>query len=297
MSADPANPSPALPAADLPLSGPPAIPDLRLDPDASPGETSAGPPPFSTSAQVDASTDASAIEPSIPTPVKTHAQRIIERRERVEKEFREVKSIGAFYAALLLPLLVIVGWIRHFGGDLVAAELWGGAVFYTTILLSAWMWRHELAGKFCWPRAAGKRMWAVVALTPIATVGSATLSLYVAEQVGWPVLDCTDGFVGVWPLWSIYAWTAILPAFFEEIAFRGLLFAKLQRVMTVAQATWVSAILFGIVHFSVMGLAVFLVPLALVAAWLTRRTHSLWPAMIIHFVHNAAIVTLELVAT
>ncbi len=59
---------------------------------------------------------------------------------------------------------------------------------------------------------------------------------------------------------------------------------------------WVSSILFGVLHFNVLGMAMFLVPLALVAAYVTRRMQSLVPAFYIHFTHNAGIVVFELVA-
>jgi uncharacterized protein len=84
----------------------------------------------------------------------------------------------------------------------------------------------------------------------------------------------------------------VLPPIFEEIAFRGVLLSKLRRLTGSAQAIWASALLFGLLHFSVLSMAAFLVPLAVVAGYLTRRTGSLFPAIAIHAIHNAGAVLL-----
>ena len=52
--------------------------------------------------------------------------------------------------------------------------------------------------------------------------------------------------------------------------------------------------LFGGVHFSVLSMVVFLVPLGAVAGHLTRRTGSLLPAIWIHAAHNLGVLVIEL---
>jgi membrane protease YdiL (CAAX protease family) len=63
---------------------------------------------------------------------------------------------------------------------------------------------------------------------------------------------------------------------------------------TAPQAIWVTATLFGVLHFSVLGMLVFLVPLAAVAGYLTRETKSLLPAIAIHAAHSAGVLILDL---
>ena len=50
-----------------------------------------------------------------PPPI-SEAERFIARREKFEQEFEGVRQIGFFYAAMLVPLLVIIGWGYHVGG-------------------------------------------------------------------------------------------------------------------------------------------------------------------------------------
>ena len=87
--------------------------------------------------------------------------------------------------------------------------------------------------------------------------------------------------------------TSMLPAVFEEIAFRGLILRKLLLVMSPPQSLLVTALLFAIIHFNVVGMVIFLVPLAYMAGWATEKTGSLLPAMAIHFLHNAGVLVLE----
>jgi membrane protease YdiL (CAAX protease family) len=235
------------------------------------------------------------IPPPSSPPGLSSAQRFNERRDQVEREFREVQRACVFYAALLVPLLGLHAWCFHReDADVVAAQVWISTLLYSVVVSFAWFWRHELRGRFAWPRAAKPWVWAAVVITPAVTVTSASIMVSLVRTWGWPAESATiDYLMAEWPEWAIYVWIAVLPAVFEETAFRGLMLGKLRHVMTPVQAIWVSSILFGILHFSIVGLAVFLVPLAWVAGWLTHRTGSLWPAVIIHFLHNAGIVTLE----
>lgn len=225
----------------------------------------------------------------------TEVERHIERRERLEREFLEVGRVGIFYAAMLGPILAMIGWVYHTRSDPWVAEYWGGGILYGVIAGFAWRARAELRGKFVWPKDAPLRIWAIVALTPVLTVVGAAGASYIWRSLHIGPLSRQALYSEEWSPWFCYLWVAVLPAFFEETAFRGILFEKLQRLMSARQAGWVTAIMFGVLHFNVLGLAVFLVPLALVAAWLTHRTRSLWPAILIHFMHNAAVLTLLLV--
>jgi len=235
--------------------------------------------------------------PQYGPPPLTESQRYLVRRDQIEREFLDVKRVCVFYAAMLVPLLIFTGWCYHTkAADTLTAELWLGGLLYLLITGFAWSWRDSLRGRFAWPRDAGRVVWAAVVVTPALTITSVCLSFHLMKNWGWPIADpLLEPMLGAgWPAILIYMWIAVMPACFEEIAFRGLVLGKLQRVMTPLQALWVTAILFGILHFTVLSLAVFLVPLALVAGRLTQRTGSLWPAMLIHFLHNAGIVTLEL---
>lgn len=85
-----------------------------------------------------------------------------------------------------------------------------------------------------------------------------------------------------------------LQAFTQELQFRGLLMGLLERVATPAVSNAVQAALFGLAHIAVQyaGPQPVFVPvtmaLGLLLGWITQRTRSLWPAIIIHAVADLA---------
>lgn len=79
---------------------------------------------------------------------------------------------------------------------------------------------------------------------------------------------------------------AVLPAIFEEIAFRGVLMPRLARATgNIHAAVWISAALFSAIHLQFFGF----IPRMLIGAglgYLVIHSGRLWPAMVAHFVNN-----------
>lgn len=71
----------------------------------------------------------------------------------------------------------------------------------------------------------------------------------------------------------------------EEILFRGYLLGKLRKFAPTWIAIVVSSLLFGLVHFN-PSVSVDTFVLGLVLAWMTVKTKSLWPAILIHMIKN-----------
>lgn len=87
------------------------------------------------------------------------------------------------------------------------------------------------------------------------------------------------------PLWQIILVAAVMPAICEELFFRGLLLGILRRNMTRQSLILTIGLLFGVFHLSMFrflptGL------LGILLAFLTLISGSIFPSMILHFVHN-----------
>ena len=85
--------------------------------------------------------------------------------------------------------------------------------------------------------------------------------------------------------------TAVVPAFAEEFAFRGILMGTLRRFGD-AFAIIASAIVFGAMHGNIVQVP-FAFILGLVFAYVDCKTNSILPSIIIHFVNNFYAVMLD----
>ncbi|MEE2904400.1 MAG: ABC transporter permease subunit/CPBP intramembrane protease [Myxococcota bacterium] len=94
------------------------------------------------------------------------------------------------------------------------------------------------------------------------------------------------------PLLALLFATALVPAIIEEITFRGVILGQLRARQGAITTIVIQAVLFGLVHgslyrfFPTAALGVLLG----VIAWKTR---SIWPGIVVHFLTNAILVTLE----
>lgn len=84
----------------------------------------------------------------------------------------------------------------------------------------------------------------------------------------------------------------VQPAIFEELAFRGVIFGALSRVLGGSEALLVSALMFAILHLSVPSIP-HLFLLGLILGWLRLRTGSIFPCVLLHFSHNLLVVASE----
>lgn len=79
---------------------------------------------------------------------------------------------------------------------------------------------------------------------------------------------------------------AVVPALFEEFAYRGVVMGLLIPKLGTPAAIFISALLFGVMHGNLRQIPfAFLAGLAL--GWVRAYTGSMWPSMLIHFASNA----------
>ena len=102
--------------------------------------------------------------------------------------------------------------------------------------------------------------------------------------------------IGAAPWWSVVLLMALVPAICEELAFRGFVFGGLVRERGKLRAVVVTAVMFGISH-GVLQQSIAATTMGLLLGWITLRTGSLLPCILIHFTNNALSVSLERIAT
>lgn len=96
-----------------------------------------------------------------------------------------------------------------------------------------------------------------------------------------------------------YGWSAVIlfvcvqPAIVEELAFRGVILGALRGVVGTRDAVVVSSLMFAFLHLGILSFPhLFLIGLML--GFLRVRSGSLYPCMLMHFLHNLLVVLSEL---
>ena len=79
---------------------------------------------------------------------------------------------------------------------------------------------------------------------------------------------------------------AILSPIMEELVFRGIVFGNMRKIMNVPQAVFLSALLFGLIHFNIVQF-VYAFLLGLVLAAFMYKSGHVYAAMIGHITANA----------
>lgn len=78
---------------------------------------------------------------------------------------------------------------------------------------------------------------------------------------------------------------AVFPALFEELAYRGFLMQKLLKVVDPKEATYITSILFFLVHFSMISFF-WMLPFAFLLGYVRMKTNTLWYGIAMHFFFN-----------
>jgi membrane protease YdiL (CAAX protease family) len=208
------------------------------------------------------------------------------------RSWAELRPALQFWLLLLASSLGAMIYVQASGDTSPRTDLAITVFDLVVIACFALPQRRDLAPLLD-PRRCSTRALALAALTAVVAGLVLTAWFWLAQHVFRvePILD--DFRKHDWPLWSAFVLTVVVPPVGEEIAFRGILFDRLQRVMTPKEAWLVQGILFGFLHLSpsVFPSHIFL---GLVLGWLRMRTGSLLPSMLVHALWNGWVLVGEL---
>ncbi|MGH8707731.1 MAG: lysostaphin resistance A-like protein [Burkholderiales bacterium] len=214
-------------------------------------------------------------------------------RSRFAEHWEELKRIGWLFGLLLATSLVygLASPSDTSPWPLVVAS----AIDALIVLVAAGLrWRKLLFLFRIHP--IGARRWMEILAVSLAFVGLMTLYFGLLERLGVPFSQATETLsVAGWPLWSMLVLVSLMPAFFEELAFRGVIQSSLERIFNARDAWLIQAALFSLLHLSpiifpshfVMGLCFGL---------MRMRSRSLYPGMLLHAAWNALVVFQEVPA-
>jgi uncharacterized protein len=144
-------------------------------------------------------------------------------------------------------------------------------------------------------RTVGAPRYWVIALAAVPlTVGLAEANVWVVQEtiggaaIANEAMYAAAGYSFVAAMLAI----AVQPALIEELAFRGVIFARLQPLLDGRTTVIVTAVMFMVVHLALLSL-VFLLSMGLLLGWLRLRSQSLYPGMVLHLLHNTTVLALS----
>jgi membrane protease YdiL (CAAX protease family) len=197
-----------------------------------------------------------------------------------------------FWAFGLVALYILGSYLVEDWTDYQAVLAWDAAFFILVVGVSI-SFSRSLGGALV-PRAITvDRLFtyliaqAVLSYVVIST-GPWLNRVFELEEVSYSAIFYTSPYPMLLALLS----TAVFPAVTEELAFRGVFFGQLQRLMGGASAAIVSAILFATVHFAMLSMY-WLLPAGLLFGWIRHREGHIWWGVLLHMSHNALVVWLE----
>lgn len=95
-----------------------------------------------------------------------------------------------------------------------------------------------------------------------------------------------------YPKLAMLFMVALMPAVFEELAYRGLILEGLFRIIDEKQAVFISAFLFAVIHMSFISFF-WLLPFAIWLGNVRWKENTIWYGVLIHFFFNATACLLE----
>jgi membrane protease YdiL (CAAX protease family) len=107
------------------------------------------------------------------------------------------------------------------------------------------------------------------------------------EPVQQQAVTSIQSVVEVWPQVYMAGAAVFLIPVAEELLFRGVLYPSFKQSFGRRRALWISAVLFGVVHFNLMTFLPLTV-LGLLLAWLYERTGNLLAPIVAHSAFNLA---------
>lgn len=209
---------------------------------------------------------------------------------RIHRQWTIVRNIIVFYAVYLgsiLPLFWLSGKDRIYGMMVISVVDVGIILGFRSLAGEslAHMWRFD------------RKIWGATAL------GLLLLPPLLAVNLGYHGLlkrlfdlhsEPISGRFSEFGLGMavVVFFVCLMPAVWEEVAFRGLILGRLQEVVHTREAVVLTSVLFAVIHAAPLSWG-YLFLLGAVMGVLRLYGRSLWPAAVFHFLHNLAVILLE----
>jgi membrane protease YdiL (CAAX protease family) len=206
-------------------------------------------------------------------------------------KWKEIKLIGWFFG-LLLSSFFVLGMIVKFNSTPWPEVIVSGIDALIVFAFVGFRYR-DILPLLKWPEFS---MRSVIELAVLSLSFIVLLNVYFTfiEWAGVPMARVAGTYQNAgWHVGSMFLLVSIMPAFVEELAFRGVIQSTLEKVFKEREAWLIQAALFSVLHISpIIFPSHFLMGLCF--GYMRLRTKSLYPGMALHAAWNAFVLGKEL---
>jgi membrane protease YdiL (CAAX protease family) len=212
-------------------------------------------------------------------------------RSRFIEHWGELQRVAWLFGLLLATSFVFgIGWRWTHSPWLEVIQAGVQAVIVVVAVLQ----RYPKLAFLFQPRPTGPREALAMVGIAVLFVVLGTAYFWLLGELGVPLLSSTDSFRRAgWPLWATFLLVSLMPAVFEELAFRGVIQSSLERVFGARDAWLIQAALFSVLHLSPLIFPSHFL-MGLCFGYMRRRSRSIYPGMLLHACWNALVVIKEL---
>jgi membrane protease YdiL (CAAX protease family) len=212
-------------------------------------------------------------------------------RRRFIEHWEELKRI-AWLFGLLLASSFVFGIAFRSSPSPWLDVMEGGTDALIVLVAVARRWR-KLVFLFQ-PRPTTLGGAALMIAIAVVFVVLASAYFWLIERLGVPVAAVSGTLAEAgWPLWAMLLLISVMPAIFEELAFRGVIQSSLERVFNARDAWLIQAALFSVLHLSPLIFPSHFL-MGLCFGYMRRRSRSIYPGMLLHGSWNALVLLEEL---
>lgn len=200
--------------------------------------------------------------------------------------------VMAFFSINLVVCLLFNFWPP--AGETITGLIIVDSFLFLCAMIFAYLMREQIRPLLKWEKFS----WWKLSILIIVAVASAIVVNYGVKWINKSVFDRELFYYAsfrhlAYPKLTMFLLIAFIPAFSEELAYRGVIQAGLLKVMHGRQAVVMTALLFAIIHMSLISFF-WLLPFALFLGWLRQRGQTLWYGIVVHFFFNATTCFMEL---
>lgn len=201
---------------------------------------------------------------------------------------RPIASALVLYFAILVTAVFLGALLGVPNGILVGDIL-------VSLLVLIWCWAGRKDLRPLLQSKSRPSWWIAAAGLAVVSFTLAAVSIrIIAAVLEVPVLHLPQKLLD-----TGYGWGTMLlvicfqPAVVEELAFRGIIYTGLLRILREPETVVATALMFTVIHLSLISFPHYFV-MGLLLGWLRMRTGSLYPCMVLHGLHNLLYAVTEL---